>query len=681
MIATSLSAVTALIASYPIFAYASVFLLALSECIPIVGVVVPGSAAILAISALTPTGVVRLWPLLVAATAGAIVGDGLSFWIGHSYRREILETWPLNRYPEVISRSEGFIARHGDKSIFLARFTPGVRAFIPLLAGMLGMSARRFYAANIVSALAWAPSNVLPGVIVGESLDLLGAAAKPLGILLVLLIILVWIILQAVRFTLRRGTRWLLAVMERLRSWASGRDSRLRRAVFNLLDPSRPDAGGLALLALMLVGAAWLFLGILENVADGDPLVSLDNSIYHALQNLRTPPGDAAMIVFTELGDSAVVIVVTGIVFLWFAGKRAWRTALYWLVAIAGASTLNTVIKVALHRPRPGEQLYDGWSAFSFPSGHSTVNLVLYGFLAFLTGRELRSVWRLPVALGAALLVLLIAFSRLYLGAHWLSDVIGGLAFGTAWLTALGFSYLRKHPEPVGPAGLIVIVGMSLAVAGTVHVTRRHALDVEHYAAKATTPTMPAADWWTTDWRQLPAHRIDLTGETEEPLTIQYAGELDVLRENLLRKGWRTPEPWTPLSSLAWLTATADPAELPVVPHLASGELPSLTLVLQTTSPPIASRFVLRMWPVDLELINGSQAPVWIGSVLEERLDRPFSLITISRTQPDVNKPRDAVADAIQSARLAVRTEGELDEDWDGQVLLIPEGSLPRTMN
>ena len=54
--------------------------------IPIVGVVVPGSAAILAISALTPTGVVRLWPLLVAATAGAIVGDGLSFRIGHSHR-------------------------------------------------------------------------------------------------------------------------------------------------------------------------------------------------------------------------------------------------------------------------------------------------------------------------------------------------------------------------------------------------------------------------------------------------------------------------------------------------------------------------------------------------------------------------------------------------------------------
>ncbi len=678
MISNALSAVAALIASHPNFAYASVFLLALSESIPIIGVVVPGSAAIVAISALTPTGAVKLWPLLVAATAGAIVGDGLPFWIGHRYRRAILESWPVNRYPDLIARSQAFMSRHGDKSIFLARFTPGVRAFIPLVAGMLGMSARRFYAANVVSAIAWAPSNVLPGVIVGESLDLLGAAAKPLGILLVLLIILSWIILHAVRFMLRRGMGWPLAAMENLQTWAGGRDSRLKRAVFVLLDPSRPEAGRLAVLALVLVGAAWLFLGILENVASGDPLVAFDASIYHALQNLRTPPGDAAMIVFTELGDTAVVIVVTGVVFLWFAGKRAWRTAFYWLAAIAGASALNTAIKVALHRPRPGEQLYDGWSAFSFPSGHSTVNIVLYGFLAFLIGRELRPAGRLPVALGAALLVLLIAFSRLYLGAHWLSDVIGGLAFGAAWLAALGISYLRKSPKPIGPVGLIVVVGTALAVAGAANVARRHALDVERYAANAATPSMPAADWWAGDWRMLPSYRVDLTGEREEPLTIQFAGELDALREILVRQGWRMPAPWTPLNSLAWLTATADPAELPVVPRLASGELPSLTLVLQAIPLPNDSRFVLRMWPVDLDLVNGRHAPVWVGSVVEERIGRPCSLITIARTQSDVNKPRDAIADAVPSGRVEIRTLGAATDGWDGRVLLIPESSLRR---
>ena len=150
----------------------------------------------------------------------------------------------------------------------------------------------------------------------------------------------------------------------------------------------------------------------------------------------------------------------------------------------------------------------------------------------------------------------------------------------------------------------------------------------------------------------------------------------------MVRQGWRTPAPWTPLNSLAWLTATADPAELPVVPHLASGELPSLTLVLQAIPLPSNSRFVLRMWPVDLELINGSHAPVWVGSVVEERIDRPFSLITIARTQSDVNKPtgRNSRRRSHPGA-WRIRTVAAAADGWDGRVLLIPERSLRRAMS
>jgi undecaprenyl-diphosphatase len=536
---------------------------------------------------------------------------------------------------------------------------------------MLGMPPIRFYVANILSALAWAPSNVLPGVIVGESVDLFGAAAKPLGILLVMLIVLIWTTTHAVRLALRRGMPFLSAAIDTLRAWAATGDSRWKRTVLNLLDPARPDIGGLALLAFMLIGAAWLFLGVLDSVVSGDPLVRADVSISHALENLRTAPGDAVMIAWTEIGDTAVVVTVTSTVFLWLAWKRAWRTAVYWLSAIVGASALNTMIKVALHRARPGEPLYTGWSALSFPSGHSTVNLVLYGFLAFLIGRGLDPLWRLPVAFGAAIFVFLIAFSRIYLGAHWLSDVIGGLAFGTAWLTALGLTYLSKRSEPVGAVGLVIVGTASLAVAGTLNIYFHHSVDVERYAVKGV--TMAAADWWTTGWRELPTQRIDLTGEVEEPPTVQWAGSLSALQEMLLRKGWRTPAPWTPLNALAWLAATSRPAEIPVVPYLASGELPSLTLVLENDVPTNESRFVLRMWAVDLELTNGSSTPVWVGSVLEEHFDRPLSMFTVAWTQFDMNKPRDAVADAIQSKQLAVRNAGVTASDWDGRVLLIRE--------
>ncbi|WP_426130369.1 phosphatase PAP2 family protein [Pararhizobium sp. PWRC1-1] len=96
------------------------------------------------------------------------------------------------------------------------------------------------------------------------------------------------------------------------------------------------------------------------------------------------------------------------------------------VVAVAGASALNTIIKLTLHRARPDELLYSGWSAFSFPSGHSTANMVLYGFLAFLIARDIRPAPQVLVGLFAAMLIFLIAFSRLYLGAHWFSDVVGG---------------------------------------------------------------------------------------------------------------------------------------------------------------------------------------------------------------------------------------------------------------
>src|SRR5258708_37994262 len=144
----------------------------------------------------------------------------------------------------------------------------------------------------------------------------------------------------------------------RLRAWASTRATWLSRRLRILLDPSRHDAKALAGLAVVLIGATWLFLGVLEDVVSGDPLVRTDAAIYRILQDLRTPIGDSVMIAITELGDTVVVLPVTIIVFLWLAWERAWRTAAYWLTAIAGAAALHTGIKAALHRPLPRGLFY-----------------------------------------------------------------------------------------------------------------------------------------------------------------------------------------------------------------------------------------------------------------------------------------------------------------------------------
>ena len=186
---SSIAPIIDFVALHPHYAVVGVFVLALSEAVPLVGIVVPGSTLIIAISALATGAEINPWLLLAAAVTGAIIGDGFSFWLGQRYHREILLAWPLRRYPTFVDRSEAFILRYGGGSVFLARFTAVVRAFVPLVAGVLRMSPRQFYVANVLSALAWAPAHVFPGVLLAFAIKLAGASGGKLAIFLLALAI------------------------------------------------------------------------------------------------------------------------------------------------------------------------------------------------------------------------------------------------------------------------------------------------------------------------------------------------------------------------------------------------------------------------------------------------------------------------------------------------------------
>jgi membrane protein DedA with SNARE-associated domain len=164
-VASYLDQLIAFVSANAWLAYLTLFLAALLEAVPIVGSVIPGSTIILALSALVPGGQLRLEWVLAAATAGALLGDGSAFWIGHRAQREILSAWPLSKYPRVIAQSEAFFHRWGVWAVFFARFVPPIRAFVPITAGALGMPPSRFYPVNIAAIVLWAPAHVLPGVL------------------------------------------------------------------------------------------------------------------------------------------------------------------------------------------------------------------------------------------------------------------------------------------------------------------------------------------------------------------------------------------------------------------------------------------------------------------------------------------------------------------------------------
>lgn len=160
----------AFVSAHVWLAYLTLFLAALLEAVPVVGSLVPGSTIILALSALVPGGELNLWAVLAAAAAGALLGDGTAFWVGHRRQREILSTWPLTNYPGVVAQSEAFFNRWGALAVFFARFVPPIRAFVPITAGALDMSPMRFYGINIPAILVWAPAHVLPGVLAVSAL-------------------------------------------------------------------------------------------------------------------------------------------------------------------------------------------------------------------------------------------------------------------------------------------------------------------------------------------------------------------------------------------------------------------------------------------------------------------------------------------------------------------------------
>lgn len=255
-------------AMHPAVAGVLVFVVAMAESLAVVGLVVPGAAVMIAAGALVALGAMGFWPTLLLAVTGAIAGDGISFWIGRRYRDRLRTSWPFHRHPRWLSRGEEFFHRHGGKSILFGRFVGPVRPIIPVVAGMLGMQPAAFYAVNVLSALAWAPAYLLPGMAFGAALALAGAVAARLAVLLVLLGAVTWLVLWIIRWLFQVLPPQAALMAEWFLAWGS-RHPRANRIIGGLLNPTLPESKALLAMGALLIGSAWLFLGVLEDVATG----------------------------------------------------------------------------------------------------------------------------------------------------------------------------------------------------------------------------------------------------------------------------------------------------------------------------------------------------------------------------------------------------------------------------
>lgn len=222
---------------------------------------------------------------------------------------------------------------------------------------------------------------------------------------------------------------------------------------------------GGALILLLTAGVLALAVGILGHTF----VVRSDALTAQALFDHRAPWLDRLMMLMSALGDGPARTTAT----ILLVALLLWRRRLRWALALGlvmvMAAVLTPVLKTGFHMARPS-LLYSGADAFSFPSGHATSAAALYLTLAWIVGRSTTGTGRALFAALALAVVLLTALSRIYLGAHWLSDVLAGLALGVALglggvLLASGDDRPATRGEAWHGAAIVaVLLGVALAL-------------------------------------------------------------------------------------------------------------------------------------------------------------------------------------------------------------------------
>jgi membrane-associated phospholipid phosphatase len=217
-----------------------------------------------------------------------------------------------------------------------------------------------------------------------------------------------------------------------------------------MTNPSKQIRALPLIAGLLVFFVMTLTLGeIAEDIRNGEPLTITDVRFSNWLHTHGRPPLTKVMWIITSLHASVVVCIAAVLVgfYLWRRRERYWVAAL-WL-SVFGGLLLNKTLKLIFQRARPHfRDAIQMLTSYSFPSGHTMIATVFYGALAAFVIAKSKS-WppRILAVTVAMALILLVAFSRVYLGAHYLSDVLGAMAEGFAWvalsLTALYYFWRR----------------------------------------------------------------------------------------------------------------------------------------------------------------------------------------------------------------------------------------------
>jgi undecaprenyl-diphosphatase len=390
------------IQSHPQGVLIAIALTAFIESFALIGVIVPGVVMLFSLAAVASNLDIPVIWVLLAAALGATCGDLGSYFLGYRLRHRLYENPWFKRHEEWLRHGIWFFQRWGWLSVVIGRFIGPIRPVVPLIAGSLEMPARVFVSVNLLTVLVWAPAYMLPGYLTGEASYLVATqslAVRTLALLLlsaVAILVAVLAIYHHLHPHHPRMARWL-PFTERI--------------------PATLPAAQLLLAGVAIIG---FFATTLSRPWALDVLLAEQVGVW------RDTAIDSVVIGITLIGDPAILVLTGLVVLLWFLLNGQWQRASIMLIASLIMLWIIPFLKSFFAIARPD------WvailpSGLAYPSGHAS-GFALY--IGLLTGfanqmRPTMNHWHLYLPGGLAMLTM--AVSRVWLGVHWLSDVVAGL--------------------------------------------------------------------------------------------------------------------------------------------------------------------------------------------------------------------------------------------------------------
>lgn len=650
------------------------FLISFLESMPIIGTIIPGAVTMTAIGSMIGSNILPFSTSMLWIIAGAFIGDCISFYLGYHYQNGLRKIWPLSRFPKILDKGEGFFKNHGGKSIIIGRFFGPARSAIPMVAGILQMKPWRFAIAAFPSACMWAVVYTIPGVFLGAlSTELPKGKATEFLIAALGIVLIIWLCIWAIKLSLSHILSTGNMLIDKLWSWLHHHHSTDHFIKLITKRDRKTDHWQLGLCILAFVFFI-LFLALLLSVHWQGHLTKLNKPVFYALQSFHNARMMKFAVLITMFGNKIIIYCTSLLIAGYLFWKKNTRAAVHLLAAIISASVIVLLCKHFIHSPRP-VGLAVPLHNYSFPSGHSTLSIIFYILAGyFITARhpKLRS----PILSACTTIVFFIGLSRLYLGAHWFTDVIGAWCLGAGIILITAVSYRRERESNILSKQFIAISLGSIILPWIIISMTEFKSKVAGYQLTWPVQQSTMQQWWDLPLEKVPTYRPNRLGKPIAPFNLQWAASLEQISADLKKHGWQIfKRDYTLQTIIKRFGSLAPEYHMPLLPQLFQNEKPTLLMIKEISNKNLIE---CRLWPSNLHLTD-SHVRLWVGTVEYHTAPKAaFAIKRLHRSRYEVDHAASRMQEDLNNWQTQERYLQGISIpptitplNWSGKVLIV----------